>query len=267
MRIVRNDTLIKKRVKLTQRGSLIGMGLLVVSLILSTRNQYELTLISWLLLLVGFVVAMASVQMGNRYVRPPRPDTVLDKLLKGLDGRYVAYHYFYPAEHLLLTPSGLIAVQMQDQQGWVTVRGRRWSHGPLWQRLRVFLGHTPMGNPADEVRRHVARTAKAVSELGEGVASLPLEGLVVFYSDKLQLAVQDPEVPTVAAEAFKAKVREMAEAHPALSGQVHKAVAAALAGQAVVEESEPAEEDARGAEGARTGKSARARRAAKAKRN
>ncbi|HOG48305.1 MAG TPA: hypothetical protein PLB78_16880, partial [Anaerolineae bacterium] len=61
MRVVRNDELIKKRVKFTQRGSLVGMGLLVVSLLLSTRNDPVLTLVSWGLLLVGFVVAMVSV--------------------------------------------------------------------------------------------------------------------------------------------------------------------------------------------------------------
>ena len=106
MRVVRNDEFIKKRTQFTQRGSLIGMALLVGSLLLSTRSP----LLSWALLSVGFVIAIASVRVGNRYVRPPRADTVLDKVLKGLDNKYTLYHYFHPAEHLLLTPSGLIAI-------------------------------------------------------------------------------------------------------------------------------------------------------------
>ncbi len=259
MRVVRNEGFIKKRLQFTQRGSLLGMGLLVVSLILSTRNQYELTLVSWVLLIVGFMVAMISMQVGNRYVRPPRPDTVLDKVLKGLDSRFVAYHYFYPAEHLLLTPSGLVAIQMQGQRGRVWVRGKRWRHGPFLQRLRVLFGESSLGNPAAELRRSLAATAKVVAGLGDEVAGLPLEGLVVFYADGVQLTAEDPEYPVVTAEELKAKLREMADAHPALSSRSHKAVAAALAGRAPLEEAEPAEEaaQAKGGKGRRAGKAKR----------
>ncbi len=232
MRVVRNDSLIQKRVKLAQRGGLLGIGILTVGLILSTRQQYVLTLISFLLLIVGFVVGTAATQMGGRYVRPPRADTVLDKLLKGLDSRYVIHHYYYPAEHLLLTPSGLIAIQAQRQQGRITVRGKRWQHGPLWQRLRVLLGDVPLGNPGAELRRAMAATAKEMAALGEEAAALPLEGLVVCYG-KVELTAQAPEFPTVLARDLKARVREMAEAHPALGGARHKAVAAALRGELV----------------------------------
>jgi hypothetical protein len=233
MRVVRNDGFIKKRIQIAQRGSLLGLGLLLVSLLLSTRNQPQLTLISWGLLLVGFVVSIVSMQMGSRYVRPPRPDMVLDKVLKGLDSRYVAYHYYFPAEHLLLTPSGLIVIQAQDQKGRISVHGGRWRHGPFWRRLRVFMGDTPLGNPAAELRRTMAVTAKALSGLGEEVAALPLDGLILFYADKVELSAEETEFPTVTAEGLKARVREMAEAHPALGGRRHKAVAAALRGESV----------------------------------
>lgn len=261
MRVVRNEEFLKKRTQFTQRGSLVGMGLLLVSLVLSTRNQPQLTLISWGLLLVGFVVAMISVQMGNRYVRPPRPDTVLDKVLKGLDSRFVAYHYFYPAEHLLLTPSGLVAIQMQEQRGRISVRGKRWRHGTFLQWLRMFIGESPLGNPGAELRRTMAATAKALSDMGDEVSALPLEGLVVFYSEKAQLTVEDPECTVITAEQLKAKLREMADAHPALPSRSHKAAAAALAGQAPLEESdEPAEEPAPARKAARSKRSGRARR-------
>ncbi len=72
---------------------------------------------------------------------------------------------------------------------------------------------------------------------------------------------EDPEFPVVKAEQLKVKLREMAEAHPALPGRVHKAAAAALAGQAPLEESaEPAEE-------AQPDKAARQKRSHKARRS
>ncbi|HPL30170.1 MAG TPA: nuclease-related domain-containing protein, partial [Anaerolineae bacterium] len=177
-----------------------------------------------------------------------------------LDSRYVAYHYFYPAEHLLLTPSGLIAIQAQDQQGWVAVRGRHWRHGPLWQRLRVLFGNTPLGNPAANLRRSMAATAQAVAKLGDEVAALPIEGLVVFHSGRVKLTAEDPEFPALLADELKAKVREMAEARPALSSRSHKALAAALAGREIVEEAPEPAEEAQPAKAPRQKRSHKARR-------
>ncbi|MDI7278237.1 MAG: nuclease-related domain-containing protein, partial [Anaerolineae bacterium] len=221
----------KQRTKFTQRGSLIGMGLLMASLFLAWRNQ----LLSWVLLIAGFMVAMAAVRIGNRYVRPPRRDAVLDKLLKGLDNKYELYHYLFPAEHLLLTPSGLIAIHMQEHTGRITVQGDRWRQRPAGLRLKVLLGEPGLGNPFNELRHELARTSKALAGiLAEN--SLPLEGMVVFYSPKAQLQVENPAFPAVAAGDVKAAVRAMAEAHPPLSTRARKEIAAALRGE------EPAEE-------------------------
>lgn len=220
MRVFRNDALIKRRVKFTQRGSLIGMGLLLVSLILSTRQP----LISWGFLLAGFVVAMASVRVGNRFVRPPRADSLLDKVLKGLDNRYVAYHYLLPADHVLLTPSGLIVLRMQEQHGRVSVHGERWRQHSFWQRMRVLFGEVGLGNPARKLQREIDAVRKALGEEDE----TPVDGLVVFYSGKVELEAQNPEFPTVLPDDLKATIRSMAEAHPALPSRRHKTLVAAL---------------------------------------
>ncbi|MCL6432515.1 MAG: hypothetical protein K6V36_16910 [Anaerolineae bacterium] len=231
MRVVRNEALIKQRVKLTQRGSLIGMALLLGSLFLAWRNQA----LSWILLIAGFLVAMAAVRVGNRYVRPPRRDAVLDKLLKGLDNKYELYHYLYPAEHLLLTPSGLIAIHMQEHTGRITVQGNRWRQRPAGLRLKVLLGEAGLGNPFDDLRIELARTSKVLGNLLTE-NSLPLEGVVVFYSPKAQITAENPAFPVVAASDLKATVRAMAEAHPALPARTRKAVAAALRGERQAEE-------------------------------
>jgi len=227
MRVVRNDAFIKDRVKFTQRGSLIGMGLLLVSLVLSTRSP----LISWLFLVAGFAVAMTAVRVGNRYVRLPRPDVILDKVLKGLDNRYELYHYVSPAEHLLLTPSGLIAILMREQRGQIRVRGKRWQHRPFWQRLRIILGEMPLGNPGRDLRRELARVANALPAAGIQEDSVPIEGVITFYSGKTELQVENPEFPVTLAENLRATIRTMAETHPPLPNSTRKALSAALRGE------------------------------------
>lgn len=233
MRVVRNEEFIKKRTQFTQRGSLAGLGLLVISLFLSGRNP----LVSWLFLIVGFVVAMAAVRVGNRFVRPPRPDLLLDKVLKGLDNRYVLYHYFYPAEHLLLTPSGLIDIRMQEQRGQISVRGERWQQRPLWQRLRTFLGEVGLGNPTHRMRYELARAARDLEDLLGENSDLPLDGIIVFYSGKTSLDVQDSEFPVVVCKDLKATVRAAVKEHAPLSTSNRKALAATLSSE------EPAEEE------------------------
>ena len=242
MRVVSNTELIKQRTKWTQRGSLLGMGLLLVSLFLTWREQ---PLIAWAFLIAGFFVAMASARIGNRYVRPPRRDLLLDKLLKGLDNRYTLYHYFAAAEHLLLTPSGLIAIRMQEQGGRVAVHGNRWRQRSTGHRLRFLLGEESLGNPARELRRDIERTRRALAQIEGLPPDVPFDGAIVFYHNKVQLEVQDPEFPTVRTEDLRATLRAQAEAHPALSTSARKALGAALAGDAEPVEVAPEPEPAR----------------------
>lgn len=228
MRVVTNKDFIKKRIRFTQRGSLIGLGLLVVSFVLSMTERN--ILFAWGLLLAGSIIAMSAARLGNRYVRPPRPDEVLDKLLKGLDNKYVLYHYYHPAEHLLQTPSGLIAIQAQEQRGKITVRNRHWRHGPFWQRLRVLAGEMGLGNPARRLRSILAAISRGAQGVEGKDGAIPVEGIIVFYKGKVELDVQDPEFPVVGVEDLKETIRQMAEAHPPLPGRSRQALTAVLHG-------------------------------------
>lgn len=254
MRVVRNDALIKKRMQFTQRGSLIGMGLLLVSLFLAGKNPA----LSWLFLLVGFVVAMTAVRVGNRFVRPPRADLVLDKVLKALDNKYVLYHYFHPAEHLLLTPGGLIGIRMQEQRGQIVVRQGRWRQRSVLQRLRILLGEVGLGNPSNRLRHELTEMGKMLASLQPEDSTLPLDGVIVFYSGKARLDAQDPEFPVVLPEDLKVTVRAIAEAHSTLPGRSQRALAAALAGEELAEEVTSDQESDPGNE-ARPAKRARSR--------
>jgi hypothetical protein len=244
MRVLRNDALIKKRTQFTQRGSLVGMGLLVVSLFLSTRNP----ILSWVLLLAGFITAMAAVRVGNRFVRPPRPDTVLDKVLKGLDNHYALYHFLLPADHVLVTPSGAIVIRAQAQQGDIVARGGRWRQRSYWQRMRVLFGESGLGNPDRQLERELGAVRGIVAEaLGEEEdCEVPVDGVVVFYADKVRLEAEDTRFPTILPQDLKATVRSLAEAHSPLPGRSQRALIAAIEGEepaaGVTEETVEAEE-------------------------
>lgn len=244
MRVLRNDALIKKRTQFTQRGSLVGMGLLLGSLFLSARNPF----LSWGLLLAGFIIAMTAVRVGNRFVRPPRADTVLDKVLKGLDNRYAIYHYLLPADHALLTPSGLIVIRAQEQRGKVVARDGRWRQRSFFQRLRVLFGESGLGNPDRRLEREIAAIEGIIDQaLGEE-HEVPVDGVVTFYAGQMELEAANTRYPTVLPDELKATVRRLVEAHPALPGRSQKAIAAALEGQepaaGVTEETVEPEEEA-----------------------
>jgi hypothetical protein len=236
MRVIRDEAFINKQAKLTQYGSLAAMAMLIISLILSSSQP----LISWALLIVGFGMAMVFVRIGNHYVRPPRPDMLLDKLLKGLDNRYVLYHYLQPAEHLLLTPSGLVAIEVRDSRGRVSVRNGRWSQAPFTQKLRVLIGDSGLGNPFADARREIVRTQRNVSEL-QGENAVPFDGVVVFTSGKAQLTAEKPEMPVVLTEDLRSTLRELAEGHPVLTTSQRKNLDAALRGESEAEDTEATE--------------------------
>src|SRR5690606_28632859 len=131
--------------------------------------------------------------------------------------KYALFHYVLPAEHVLVTPSGMIAILLREQRGNIRVRGQRWQQRPIWQRLRFLLGELGLGNPSRDLRREINETLKAMPELQDPERPVPVDGVIVFYQDNVQLEVENAEYPVLRSDELKAKIRTLVEAHPMLS--------------------------------------------------
>jgi hypothetical protein len=191
MKIITNEEFIQRRVKIARWTGLIGMGVLLLGLLASFNQQY----FYWSLpaLVIGFVMANVSSFNANRYLKGPRPDQVLAKVLRGFDNNYRLFSYTAPIPFVLLTPSRVYALTIKLQDGLIRRQGKRWRREFSLRRFFFFFGEEALGNPPREARAEAGRLSRAlVKVLGEDAP--PVEPLVVFTHPNARLeGVPDPQ--------------------------------------------------------------------------
>ncbi|MFV2092912.1 MAG: hypothetical protein ACC634_07500, partial [Hyphomicrobiales bacterium] len=151
MKIYRNLKNIQSKEKRGRRFSLAGLGTLFIGLLASFvptwlptadsattpltqfLQQYWMW-ISFIALPIGFILASIGSYYINRFARRrwkgsnilARPDELLERSLKGFDGKYAYFAWSLPARYALVGPCGVIIFAARSDRGRVTVQGDRW---------------------------------------------------------------------------------------------------------------------------------------------
>ncbi len=148
MKIYIDREKVNSRATLATLMSVGGLLLLLVSVALPLFISAALDL--WLVLLAaGGIIAMVGIYYSNRWVRKPRPEDSLDKALRAFDDSYRLYHYpKLPCDHVLLTPSGIVAMEVVNLDGSYTNRRGRWKESMTIGRALRYLGGAAGGGPA-----------------------------------------------------------------------------------------------------------------------
>jgi len=236
MQVVTNEKLIKNRARLGRGASFAGLAVLILGLVASLFPQWLLA--SFGCLFVGFVLSQVGLYHANRWVKEPRADQTLEKVLKGFDDRYYLYNYVLRAPHVLLTPFGLCVINPKQQRGKVRCEGEKWHHEAGWrQGILRFFGQEGLGNPTKEARAEVERLSKWASEQVSKWASeqvskweVPVEGVIVFTNPEVDLEIENPTVPVLDGKQFKSLLRNLSKERP-ISGSQRKQLAEILAGE------------------------------------
>jgi len=217
MQIITDEQLVKTRARIGNYFFLLGFILIGVSLFLTWFRQEQM-LLALAALLLGFLLTNFGTYNMGKWGRVPntaqRADQLLEKELKGLDNRYRLYNYTLPAEHVLLTPAGLVVLETRRQEGTIRCQGNKWQYKrTLTGWLRLFVEES-VGNPtrdavysAAAMRRLIAR---AVTTPGEGdTESIPVEPLIVFLNPSARLTADNPTVPVTTAKDLKKVIRNL----------------------------------------------------------
>lgn len=182
MKVYTNETLVDRKRKIAGISSLLGFGILLVAIFLSFREQY--VSYAWLGAAVGLIVSLVGTYHVNRWVRPPVAEKILEKVLKRLDRRYFLYNYIGPVAHLLLTPSGLIAIVVKRYEGDVTCNDDSWKGSFSVRRLYTRgLTAESLGNPtkeAEETRETVRKWLK--ENVSEYADDIPVDAVIFFLN-------------------------------------------------------------------------------------
>jgi len=207
-------------------ASLVGLGILIAGLVISFR-----TTMIWLAygcLIVGFILSNIGIYLANRWVREPRADQTLGKVLKGFDNQYALYNYYLPAQHVLLTPAGVVVFVVKPQNGEIRCEVDRWRHKLTVGRILRFLTEEGLGNPTQEARQETAALQKLIEKNVPG-ENVPLSAFIVFTcpDEKLRLEAVNPAIPVLRLRDLKERVRKLGKGK-SMPAETHQKLAEAF---------------------------------------
>jgi len=207
MKIVRNDKLIKRNKTIGNVASFAGIGILVFGLVMSFNPSPTKTLISFIALIVGFIIAQLSTYYVNRFAREPRFDEIIADNLSKLSDEYTFYVYSSPAAMLLVGPAG-IWVPVPTTAGGEIYFDKKWKQRGGSLMLKLF-GQENIGKPSMDIESNIKEITKSLTkELLE--AELPqMEGILVKMNPKSTIG-EVSEAPNliVEAEALRRTIRK-----------------------------------------------------------
>jgi hypothetical protein len=186
---------VKSRASLATLMSVGGLLLLLASVLLPLFIPAAAT-VSLILLAAGGIIAMVGIYYSNRWVRKPRPEDSLGNALKALDDHYRLYHYpRLPCDHLLLTPTGVIAMEVVNLAGSFLYRNGRWKEAMTVGRALRYIVEPRVVDPV-----LVAQALKDelnswfTGQLGFR-ADVPIKILTVFTHPAVDLEAEGAAFP------------------------------------------------------------------------
>ena len=207
MKVVINKAKLAQRAQVANIASISGMLALLAGVILPLVLPALGQVVPLVCILTGIIIAMIGIYQANRWVRKPRPEDQLSKALKGLDDKYMLFHYpaSLPCDHVLLTPDGVVNLETVNLAGQFSYKDERWTERMTMGRALRSIVEERLGNPtrsALAIQRHLA---EKLSELtGE---TIPVKPLIAFTHPAAELDLEpDGPVPVYKADKLKKHV-------------------------------------------------------------
>lgn len=216
MKIVSNPKKIERNYKIGLYTSLSSLAFLVGAVILTFTglSRPDLTMYSFIAMVVGLVLSQVGVYFANRWGKSPRVDERITQGLKGLDERYTLYNYSTPVPHLLVGPAGVWVITPQYQSGTVTFEKNRYRQQGVGFFSRV-VGQEGLGRPDLEASTYQEDLQKFLKKSLPENSEVNVRTVIVFTNPKATVQAQDAPVPTLHVEKLKDFVRRKAKEEPA----------------------------------------------------
>ncbi len=206
MKVFINRQKVNTRATWSNVASVGGLILLLLSVVL------PLFLPSWAgfayaFMIVGMGTAMIGIYFANRWVRKPRPEESLAKALKSFDDHYRLYHYpSLPCDHILLTPNGVVILEVFNLNGSFSYKQGRWKEAMTIGRALRYIVEEHIGDPvlmAKQLEGELGRRFRG--EFGTEV-TIPIKSVVTFTHPAVELDVDESPIPIYKIDKLKKQV-------------------------------------------------------------
>jgi hypothetical protein len=186
----------KTRAQAANIASIGGLLLLLVSVAipLFMPNWSGITSV---VMVIGAGGAMVGIYLANRWVRRPRPEESLDKALKAFDDSYHIYHYpsSLPCEHILLTPGGLLALEVVNLNGSFAYRDGRWREAMTIGRALRYIVEERVSDPVILAQSMIQEMNDRLEREFTGKVTAQVRALTVFTHPAVELEIDRGPIP------------------------------------------------------------------------
>jgi len=209
MKISTNTKLIKRNARIGQITSLTALGILAAGMYITFKNPAAVGY-SLGALIAGFFLSQIGMYYGNRWVRSPRPDELIDKGLKGLGREFTIYHYSTPIPHFLLGPSGLWVLLHYYQGGSISYINKRWRQkgGGLIQGYLKLFGQENIGRPEFESVAQIDSLKKYFNKKLPDIEIPEIHGVALFSNPNAELELTEAPLPAMKPKEFKELLKQ-----------------------------------------------------------
>lgn len=202
MRVVTNDDLINRNRRRAQIIFFVSIAVLIGSFFLNSSATSESFFLFFQcgVLPAMFLLVLVSVRMTNTWVRQPHPWEVIREGLKGYDTKATLYNFMMPANHVLVTQSGIFAIETRFQDTPQKVEDDKWR-----RRIGLFtyMRQEQIGNPSRDALYRAAQTEVFLQELLED-PTIKVQALVVFTHPDAKVTLEGEQtVPVLYASTDK----------------------------------------------------------------
>jgi hypothetical protein len=224
MNLVRNSSLIQKRVRIASAAHLIALVCFTGGLFLS-REEDNLWIV-YATMFLGLGLYSVGQHLLRRWGPRYRFDGLLVQALKGLDKRYTLGAFLHPKlpDYVLVGPQGIVPLIARPQNGLISCRSDRWSRDAgRWGVLSGFF-MPGLKNPTADAHRAAAQVKEFMtSRFGDdSLENVPVLPTIVFVNPRARLRIDGSSVPVTSAKELRTHLRK---GKPALSPQQTQAIA------------------------------------------
>jgi NAD(P)H-hydrate repair Nnr-like enzyme with NAD(P)H-hydrate dehydratase domain len=139
-----------------------GLGASLIAVVISFVAPLYI-FIALGLMLTGGLTSQIGTALYNRFGRSPRIDEVIDDSLKGLDDRYGVFHFLLGSRHVILGPSGALAIIPRVERGGIAFINGSWFQTPPRRRLSFGSRQRELKDLIPETRRDIRRLERALA--------------------------------------------------------------------------------------------------------
>lgn len=224
MKIVIDTRKVNRYKKIAQYTSLAALAILLGGFILAITQiigtfqttadvpviDERMLTYSYIAMFAGLVLTQISLFFGNRWGRKESVDQTISNSLKGLDDRYILYHYVSPVPHLLVGPAGIWAFAPMYQSGNITFERNRFRQTGVRLFAR-FFGQEGIGRPDLEAQALLQEMYRYIQKhVGEEELAAP-EVAIIFTNPKANLDLENPPYPSIPVSKLKDFIRRKAK--------------------------------------------------------